>query len=178
MRGIEQCVYVTRWERVIMNRSSKAAKPAKSLENQLEQLKQMRPEELRKRWQTLFGSAPVPGLRSSLMVQAIARRLQEKAIGGLKPATQQLLQKVAEDASAGRKVTATTKQIQPRPGTVLVREWHGSKHQVSVLEEGFLYHSKRYGSLSQIAGLITGTQWSGPLFFGLKSRNEHSRGAA
>jgi Protein of unknown function (DUF2924) len=112
------------------------------------------------------------------MVQAIARRLQEKAIGSLKPATQQLLQKVAEDASAGRKISATAKKIQPRPGTVLMREWHGRKHEVNVLEDGFLYRSQRYGSLSQIARLITGTQWSWPLFFGLKSRNEHSRGAA
>jgi DNA invertase Pin-like site-specific DNA recombinase len=59
---------------------------------------------------------------------------------------------------------------------VLVREWHGSEHQVSVLEDGFIYRSKRYGSLSQIARMITGTQWSGPLFFGLKSRHEPSRG--
>jgi hypothetical protein len=61
---------------------------------------------------------------------------------------------------------------------VLVREWHGGKHQVSVQKDGFLYRSKHYGSLSQIARMITGTQWSGPLFFGLKSRNGQSRGAA
>jgi DUF2924 family protein len=161
-----------------MKKLSNMPKPAKSLETQLEQLKQLTPGELRKRWQTLFGAAPAPRLRSSLMVQAIARRLQEKALGGLKPATQRLLQKVAEDPNAGRKISATAKKIQPRPGTVLVREWHGSKHQVSVLEDGFLYRSKRYGSLSQIARMVTGTQWSGPLFFGLKSRNQQSHGAA
>ncbi len=48
-----------------------------NLEKQLEELKKLRPEELRKRWQALFGSTPPPRLRSSLMVQAIARRLQE-----------------------------------------------------------------------------------------------------
>jgi hypothetical protein len=77
-----------------------------------------------------------------------------------------------------RKISASAKKTQPRPGTVLVREWHGSKHQVSVLKDGFLYPSKRYGSLSQIARTITGTQWSGPLFFGLKARSERGRGAA
>ena len=41
---------------------------------------------------------------------------------------------------------------------MLVREWHGTKHQVSVLPDGFLYRAKRYGSLSQIARTITGTQ--------------------
>src|SRR5262249_45627963 len=108
------------------------------LQRQVEQLKQIKPEELRKRWHALFGANPPPRIRSSLMVQAIARRLQEKALGGLKPLTQRLLQRVAEDAGAGRKVSATAKKIQPRTGTVLVREWHGSKHQVSVLKDGSL----------------------------------------
>lgn len=161
-----------------MKKASQIKPAPTDLEKQLGELKKLRPEELRKRWQALFGSTPPPRLRSSLMVQAIARRLQEKALGGLKPATQRLLQKVAEDAKGGRKLSATAKKIQPRPGTVLVREWHGAKHQVSVLKDGFLYRSKRYGSLSQIARTITGTQWSGPLFFGLKPRSGQARGAA
>jgi hypothetical protein len=161
-----------------MKKQSKRMKPAETLETQLEQLKQLKPPELRKRWQSLFGSIPPSRIRSSLMVQAIARRLQEKALGGLKPATRRLLQKVAGDANTSREASVAIKSIQPRPGTVLVREWHGTKHQVSVLREGFLYRSKKYGLLSQIARAITGTQWSGPLFFGLKSRTEQSRGAA
>ncbi len=161
-----------------MKKASKMKAEPTNLQKQLEQLKQLKSEELRKRWQTLFSSNPPPRIRSSLMVQAIARRLQEKALGGIKPSTQRLLLGVAEDAGAGIKVSATAKKIQPRPGTVLVREWHGTKHQVSVLKDGFVYRSKRYGSLSQIARSITGTQWSGPLFFGLKSRTEQSRGAA
>jgi hypothetical protein len=161
-----------------MKKPIKTPKSAQNLEKQLEQLKQLRPEELRKRWQTMFGSTAPPRLRSSLMVQAIARRLQEKTFGGLKPATARMLQRVAEDASAGRKVSATAQKVELRIGTVLVREWHGSKHQVSVQKDGFLYRSRHYRSLSQIARIITGTQWSGPLFFGLKSRNGQSRGAA
>ena len=160
-----------------MKKQSKRMKPAETLETQLEQLKQLKPAELRKRWQSLFGSNPPSRIRSSLMVQAIARRLQEKALGGLKPSTRRLLHKVAEDANTRREASVAIKRIRLRPGTVLVREWHGTKHQVSVLKEGFLYRSRKYGSLSQIARAITGTQWSGPLFFGLKSRTE-SRGAA
>jgi len=155
-----------------MKKRSKIAKPVKTLENQLDELKQLKPQELRKRWQTLFGSNPPSRIRSSLMVQAIARRMQEKAFGTLKPSTQRLLQKVAQDAGADSKVPTTGKKAQPRVGTVLVREWHGTKHQVRVLKDGFVYRSKRYGSLSQIARTITGTQWSGPLFFGLKSRTD------
>ena len=161
-----------------MNKGSKTKVEAKDLQRQLEQLKQLKPEELLKRWHALFGSNPPARIRSSLMVQAIARRLQEKALGGLKPSTQRLLHRVAEETNVGRKFSANIKKIAPRAGTVLVREWHGSKHQVSVLKDGFLYRSKKYGSLSQIARTVTGTQWSGPLFFGLKSRTEQGRGAA
>jgi hypothetical protein len=78
-----------------MKKPSKIEKQTKTLEKKLEQLNQLGPEELRKRWQALFGSNPPPRLRSSLMVQAIARRLQEKALGDLKPATQRLLERVA-----------------------------------------------------------------------------------
>jgi len=161
-----------------MKKASKIRTEPTNLEKQLEQLKQLKPEELRKRWQAVFGSNPPPKIRSSLMIQALARRMQEKAFGGLKPSTQRLLQKVAQDAGARSKAQTTGKKAQLRAGTVLVREWHGTKHQVSVLKDGFVYRSKRYGSLSQIARTITGTQWSGPLFFGLKSRTEQSRGAA
>jgi|SRR5215469_12153721 len=161
-----------------MKKNSKTTAATTNLEKALTELPNLRPDELRKRWQAQFGSTPPPRLKSSLMVQAIARRLQEKALGGLKPATQRLLQKVAADANAGRKASTIAKKIQPRPGTVLVREWHDTKHQVNVLKDGFLYRSKRYGSLSQIARTITGTQWSGPLFFGLKARSGQSRGAA
>jgi hypothetical protein len=56
-----------------------------------------------------------------------------------------------------------------KPGTVLVREWGGVAHQVKVLEGGVLFRSKRYKSLSEVARLITGARWSGPLFFGLKA---------
>ena len=117
----------------------------------------------------MFGADPPPKLRSSLMVQAIAYRLQEKALGGLKPATLRLLERIADDAAARRQASPTPEKIRVNAGTVLIREWHGTKHQVTVLKDGFLYRAKRFRSLSQIARAITGSRWSGPLFFGLKS---------
>ncbi len=162
-----------------MKVSSKGHREPKDLAKQLDQLSELGPEELRKRWRIVFGSDPPPRFRSSLMVQAIAYRLQEKTLGGLKPATRRLLEKVADDVVAGDPVSTTAKKKHLRAGSILVREWHGTKHQVSVLKEGFLYRSKRYGSLSEIARTITGSRWSGPLFFGLKSpRTEQSHGAA
>jgi hypothetical protein len=56
-----------------------------------------------------------------------------------------------------------------RPGTVLVREWHGVGHQVTIIEQGVLFRGERYRSLSEVARLITGARWSGPRFFGLNA---------
>ncbi len=162
-----------------MKESLKSERDPKKLASQLDQLRELSPEELRERWQMLFGADPPPKLRSSLMVQAIAYRLQEKALGGLKPATLRLLERVAGDAAARRHVSTTTAETPVKAGAVLIREWHGTKHQVTVLKDGFLYRAKRFRSLSRIARAITGSRWSGPLFFGLKSsRKEQIRGAA
>ena len=57
---------------------------------------------------------------------------------------------------------------QLKPGTRLMREWRGRTHEVLVLDDGFSWQGTDYRSLSAIARKITGTAWSGPLFFGLK----------
>jgi hypothetical protein len=162
-----------------MKKGSKADWDPQKLASQLDRLRVLNAEELREQWQTLFGADPPPKLRSSLMVQAIAYRLQEKALGGLKPATLRLLQRIADDAAARRQLSSTPEKIRVSAGTVLIREWHGTKHQVTVLKDGFLYRAKRFHSLSRIAQTITGSRWSGPLFFGLKSsRKEQINEAA
>jgi len=90
-----------------------------------------------------------------------------------------LLERIADDAAARRQSAPTPEKVRVNAGTVLIREWHGTKHQVTVLNDGFLYRAKRFHSLSQIARTITGSRWSGPLFFGLKSsRKEQSNEAA
>jgi hypothetical protein len=65
-----------------------------------------------------------------------------------------------------------------KPGTKLVREWHGHAHTVSVLDDGFEYRGERYPSLTRIARRITGVHWSGPLFFGIGKRRRAVEGAA
>src|SRR5947199_9197275 len=57
---------------------------------------------------------------------------------------------------------------QLKPGTRLMREWQGRTYEVVVLDDGFSWQGARCNSLSAIARKITGTAWSGPLFFGLK----------
>ena len=56
-----------------------------------------------------------------------------------------------------------------KPGTVLVREYQGDRHTVTVVPNGYVWHETTYASLSVIARAITGTAWNGPRFFGLRS---------
>jgi DUF2924 family protein len=132
-------------------------------------------DELRERWKAMFGKAPSRDIGRSFLTRAIAYRLQEKAFGGLKPSTQRLFAEFAYDGANG---PAAAQSRIVRPGAVLVREWHGIHHQVSVLEKGFQFRGKRYRSLSEVAREITGTRWSGPMFFGLKRSQEERRDGA
>ena len=56
-----------------------------------------------------------------------------------------------------------------KPGTVLVREYEGTRHTVTVATDGFVWQERTYSSLSTIAQQITGTKWNGPRFFGLRA---------
>ena len=132
--------------------------------------------DLKSRWRVLYSTEPPPRISRDLLTRAVAYRIQEKALGGLKPSTRRLLAKVAADASARRPI-----QVAPaptlQPGTVLLRNWHGTEHQVIVREHGVEFQGRQYNSLSQVAHRITGSKWSGQLFFGLKARaQEHADG--
>jgi hypothetical protein len=66
----------------------------------------------------------------------------------------------------------------PRTGTILVREWQGTTHHVTVVNDGFLWNGQTHRSLSNIARAITGTKWNGPRFFGMrepKAKTQESR---
>ncbi len=134
-------------------------------------------DELRERWKAMFGKPPSRDLCRSFLKRAIAYRLQEKAFGGLKPSTRRLLAEFAHDRANPSALAAAPSRI-VQPGAMLVREWRGINHQVSVLEKGFCFRGKRYRSLSEVAREITGTRWSGPLFFGLKRSHEENRDGA
>jgi hypothetical protein len=112
-------------------------------------------------WASYFGTAPPPRTSRSLMIRAVAYKMQEEALGGLSTTTRRLL------SEEGSKATSRGRSL--RPGTVLIRQWQGVAHQVTVAEQGVLYHGKPYRSLSAVARLITGARWSGPRFFGLRA---------
>ena len=149
----------------------------KGLAAVLDALSLLDPQELNARWKALYGSEPPDRLRRSLMIQALAYGLQEQALGGLKPATRRLLHSVAGGAKTRRQTVVESKR-HVKAGAVLIREWHGTKHQVTALKDGFMFRGKRFQSLSKITGEITGTRWSGPLFFGLKNSHQEQRDGA
>ena len=154
-----------------------AIRDPKDLGRALSQLSALDSEQLNERWKVLYGGDPPARFRRPLMTLALAYRLQEKALGGLKPATRRLLQRIAGDARERRPITVELNR-RVKPGAVLIREWHGTKHQVTVIKDAFMFKGKRFQSLSKIAFEITGTHWSGPLFFGLrKSGREQNDGA-
>ena len=123
---------------------------------------------LRQRWKALIGADPSPYLGRSFMVRALAYRLQERALGGLKPAAQRLLDRIGDGRA--ELVEERIPKQRAGAGTVLIREWRGVHHRVTVLDSNVVYRGRRYKSLSEVARVITGTRWSGPLFFGLKGR--------
>jgi hypothetical protein len=114
---------------------------------------------LRDEWRKRYGTPPRMRSRE-LLARLLAWRIQSDAFGGLDAATIRLL--------------TSDRPIHPKPslapGTRLMREWQGRRHEVDVLEEGFRYSGADYRSLSQIARAITGTRWNGLRFFGLREQ--------
>lgn len=125
--------------------------------------------QLKQQWRDLFETDPPPFNRRYLESR-LAYRIQELAYGGLKPETVRRLEKLGEELDGGRK---TKRQVRadsrPISGTRLIREYQGVEHCVTVRNTDYEYQGRPYKSLSAIARAITGTQWNGPAFFGLKS---------
>jgi hypothetical protein len=125
---------------------------------------------LRRRWQSAFGRSPPEHLTADLLRRMIANRVQEEAFGTLDRATLKLLDGLAR--RGGSRPAERNLKI----GTVLVRDYQGRRHTVTVAPEGYVWEGQPYSSLSAVARAITGTAWSGPRFFALKSSGERSSG--
>jgi hypothetical protein len=145
---------------------------------QLAELDRMGLEALVERWRILMGTEPRHNNRIYL-VKRLAYRIQELAFGGLTQDDRERMDRVLDAEGydeLGLKREAPkrrSKGVGARfiPGTILVREWGGDRHEVRVLESGFEYRGMPYRSLSALARLITGTSWNGPAFFGLRDAN-------
>ncbi len=133
----------------------------------LAELEALGPVELRARWPEAFGRPAPKHMSRDLLLRALAYGVQEQAEGGLSKTALRHLRDLANPKGNSRQPSKPP-ATRLRPGTRLLREWHGEVHQVTVLDDGFDYRGDRFASLSRIARAITGTRWSGPAFFGLR----------
>ena len=130
--------------------------------------------ELRQQWRGLCKTQPPANLSRELLLRAAAHRMQEVALGGLRPPRQRRLRQMAQQFKRSGAAN-TPPRPELKPGTRLMREWQGRTYDVVVLDDGFCWQNTRYRSLSALARKITGTAWSGPLFFGLKPNRTAAR---
>ena len=147
-----------------------------SIEDEIAHLRGLDLKGLRARWQSVL-QRPAPGhLPRHLLFGIIAYRIQADRFGDLDHETRQLLDrsglKESGRAMAARLVSFDQKRTELTPGTVLVREWDRRSQRVMVMSDGFAWKGQTYDSLSKVAFAITGTNWNGPRFFGLRGKED------
>jgi Protein of unknown function (DUF2924) len=151
-------------------RPNNASVDTSAVEAEVARIQSMSKYELSALWRQTFQTHPPQGFTKGLIARYLAYHVQEKAFGGLDRETKNFLDALAR----GREPDA----LRPRrlkAGTVIVREYQGERHEVTVAPDGFIWREKTYASLSMIAREITGTNWNGPRFFGVRMprRSEH-----
>jgi hypothetical protein len=146
---------------------SRRERDVTALEAEIARLPDLGHDELRKRWKLLFGRPAPKSLRRKFMARAVAYQMQVAAYGGLSAATKRRLREIAVAISNGDRAGVFS-GVQIKPGTQLIRQWQNTTHTVMVLDEGFALDGRTCKSLSAIAKAITGTNWNGYKFFGIK----------
>ena len=124
-------------------------------------------EDLRALWHKRRACEPPPALTKDLIARVLAWSIQVDAFG--EPArVRRILASVGSGSTPlpGRRV---------KPGSVIMREYEGTVHEVTVLPNGFLWQDKTWPSLSAIAFEITATKWNGPRFFGVSQPQPKAR---
>lgn len=119
-------------------------------------------------WQATFGRPLSPKMRRPLAAQLLRFHAQEIAHGGLSAEVEAYLASLLPKTRGSRPQTAPVPPRRLKPGSRLLRTWRDRTYTVTVADPGFIYEGKTYSSLSVVAREITGTPWSGPVFFGLK----------
>ena len=138
-----------------------------AIEAEIERVRSLGLHELRTLWRATWRSSPPPAFSKDLVARFLCWHVQEQALGGLDPETAKILGNIARGGSEadGRR--------RLKVGTVLVREYRGERHTVTVVADGYAWGGEIHASLSTIARAITGTAWSGPRFFGMRDGANH-----
>jgi len=145
-----------------------------SLDDEIAHLRGLDLHGLRARWKSMFRRQPPSHLPRHLLFAVLAYRLQADELGDLDPVTARLLKQIATGGGtreASRWADEfSRRRTELKPGTILTREWNAQAYRVMVVHEGFAWNGKTYDSLSKVAFAITGTNWNGPRFFGLRDK--------
>lgn len=128
-------------------------------------------DDIKALWKSLFGTDN-PTHNRQFLERRIAYRLQEiefrKVDRALMDRNKRRIQQIIESG----KNKKSDRDLQLAAGTILTREYQGKEFRVMVSVDGqYEYEGRPYRSLSRIAKEITGTAWSGPVFFGLKIKS-------
>jgi hypothetical protein len=148
-----------------------------ALETEIGQLPALSLIELRNRWKMLFGNSAPKSLRRNFLARAVAYQMQVEAYGGLSVAIKRRLWEIA-DAVRNGDANAALGTVRIKPGTQMIRQWQDTTHTVTALAEGFEWNGRNYKSLSAVANAITGTNWNGFAFFGIKRAPSSNKNAA
>ena len=148
-----------------------------ALETEIGRLPNLSLFELRHRWQTLFGHPAPKSLRRNFLARAVAYQMQVEAYGGLSVATKRRLREIANAVRTGD-ANAILGSSRTKPGTQMIRQWQNTTHTVTALGEGFEWNGRTYKSLSAAANAITGTNWNGFAFFGIKRAPSGNKNAS
>jgi hypothetical protein len=138
-----------------------------AIEAEIDRIRSFGLDELRNLWRATFRASSPPGFTKDLITRFLCWHIQGQAFGELDPKTAKHL---ANLARGDRSRIERPRRL--KSGTVLVREYLGERHTVTVIANGYIWREATYASLSIIARAITGTNWNGPRFFGLRIDKE------
>lgn len=122
-------------------------------------------ELLKNEWQKYFKTPPPAKSSREFLSKNISWQKQAKEQGLNLKRFDRMMSAALAQQETGKKVKP---ELIVRPGTKFIRQWQGKKHEVESTGSVFLYNGESYKSLSAIARKITGTQWNGKVFFGVK----------
>lgn len=149
-----------------------------SVEDEIAHLRGLDLKGLRARWQSVLRGPAPDHVPRHLLFAIIAYRVQADRFGDLDHEARQLLDRTVTKepgtAILARLVSFDQKRTELMSGTVLVREWDRRPQRVMVMSDGFAWNGQIYDSLSKVAFAITGTNWNGPRFFGLREKADSS----
>ena len=137
---------------------------------EITRIRSLSKDDLRVEWRKMFKKVVPKALTKDLLARMIIWEMQARLLGGFDKATLRLLDNYAK----GNRVKIDRVRLL-KPGTQVVREYQGKRHTVTVVRDGFEWDGRVFQSLSVIAKEITGTNWNGPRFFGLREADKHSK---